>query len=395
MICIGFWALFHLINQNFVPIKSDFYFLYTAGKRVLNEPANLYNQQYFLLPVFAMISSVTFALLPYFYAYYTFYLLNIAFGILLIRESNKILILMELKEKEYRFLFLIVISNGFIILAQFYQNQYKILMGVILFFIIRRELWYRIKEIEKSIKYYIINYGLFVLVVGIFPPFIFLLLIYIFNDIQFVNLFKKESIIKYTIVILMFAIQNFLIFIYPSYLLDFLSLYGRHNQRGYFPLFYLREWVVLDNYNFIFYISTIYITIIALILILNNKLSIEEKFAYNSFAWIIFSTYGGRTLVILFPLALLLYIPLLNKEERGIAFFKKNKIIMLGLASVIGIYFMLPDYTIYKYIPWMQEFPFIILMNLRYIFLLSVFAGSIFILHLERFKSKKLISSKD
>ena len=136
-------------------------------------------------------------------------------------------------------------------------------------------------------------------------------------------------------------------------------------------------------------------TLIALILILNDKLSIEEKFAYNSFAWILFSVYGGRSFAIIFPFALLLFIPFLNKEERSIAFFKKNKIIMLGLASVIGIYFMLPDFTIYKFIPMMQKFPFIILMNLRYILLLCVFSGSIFTLYLERFKSKKLNSPKE
>ena len=386
MSCIAVWALLHWIHASFTPTQCDFTVYYEVGKRICIEPADLYKpgSRYYYLPILAIFSAITISLVPYSFAYYGFYIINIILGMLFAREYNKILILMGVKEKIYRFLFLMIISNGMIVYGIFFQNAFKYLIGLIIFFVIRREIQNRNEE--KDYKYYFVNYGLFTFAVGLFPPFIFFLLIYVLIDIRPVDIFKSENLKKYAIVILMFAAQNFLFFIYPSYFFDFSSGYEGHNiTRSYFPLFYLREWVVLNNYNFIYYISTIYMAIIALILILNNKILIEEKFAYFSFAWIIFSTYAGRSLLILFPFALLLFIPFLNQDDKRIKFFKKNKIILIGLLSVVGIYFMLPDFTIIKYYPIFQKFPFLIFLYLRWIILLCIFISTLLILYLKKF----------
>lgn len=391
MICIVLWALFNSLHAGFIPTKPDFYVYYESGKYLYTKPADLYEpgSRYYYMPVLATFCAITISFLPYFLAYYIFYLANIILGIIFVREYNKILVLKDIKEKWHRFIFLMVISNGMIIYSIFYQNSFKFLIGLVLIFVIRREIQYRKQERERNYKFYLINYGLFTFIVGLFPPLIFFLLLYALNNIQITDILKKENIKKYAIILVMFTSQNVLFLIYPSLIFDFLRGYEGHNQRGYLPLFYLREWIVLDNYNFIYCISTVYMLVVLMVLFINNQFQIEEKFAYCSFAWIIFSVYGGRSLLFLFPFALLLYIPFLEKNNAYIEFFKKNKIILIGLISVIGIYFMIPDFTILKYIPVFKEFPYIIFLYLRWLILLCIFCGSVIILY-----SKKFINNR-
>lgn len=390
MIVSFLWALFHLIHEKFIPSDTcDFAVFYNAGKLLYTDPLELYalEHRYFHMPFFATFCSITVSLLPYFYAYYVYYIANIILFFILILEFNKILTLKGLKRKSHRFFFLIIISNGFIVHGIFYQNSFKFLIGVIILFIISREILLRQKNIEKDIKYLIINYGLFAFVIALFPPFFFFLLIYVFYDIPFKKIFKIENIKKYLIVIFWIFAQNFLFFIYPSYLFSFLNSFQGHNtfERGYFPLFYLREWVVLSNYELVFYISTIYMAIIALIIIFNKDLLIEEKFAYYSFAWIIFSTYAGRSLFILFPLALLLYIPFIQQKNNFFEFLKKNLIIILGLISVAFLYLTPPDFTIFKYFPFLQEVPWVLIIYLRKLVMLIIFSGTVAYLYLKRY----------
>jgi hypothetical protein len=216
--CITFWALYWLYSVSFIlDGYFDFEIFYDSGTQVLKDPKKLYDNKYYrYLPSFALLIACSISLCPLFFARYIFYIINYVCAILLVLEFNKILILMKVKKKIQRFFFLIAISNGNLILYLFVVNQTKFLLGLMLFFILRKELQLRNEEKEKDLKYYLTTYGIFVFAIGIAPYFLFLLLIYLFHDIYWKDFFNIQNIKKYGIVIIMFLIQNILFIIYPS-----------------------------------------------------------------------------------------------------------------------------------------------------------------------------------
>ena len=137
--------MLYLIRQDFIihqgDFKGDFFIVYKTGKLIFDKPADLYKPEhmYSYLPVFAMFLSITFSLLPFNIANYSFYIMNIFLGMLFTLEFNRILVLMDVKEKMHRFLFLMIISNGMIIFQLFFLNQFKYIIGVIILFVLKRQ----------------------------------------------------------------------------------------------------------------------------------------------------------------------------------------------------------------------------------------------------------------
>ena len=339
-----------------------------------------------------MFLSVTYCLFPFIIADYAFYITNIIFGMLFTLEFNRILELLDVKEKKHRFIFLMIISNGMLIFQLFYLNQFKYIIGVIILFVLRREIQYRAENIERDLKFYLINYSFFVFAVGIFPLLIFYLLIYIFQDIKFINIFQKDNIKKYVIVILMFIGQNFLFFIFPSYFKGIILLfidppYGRNEG-----IYYLREWLVIRNLTLLSIITSIIIAIISTVLIINNNLKMEQKFSYLSFACIYLSTFGQRIFLILLPLAILLFISFLNQDRYDLDFIKANRILIIGLLSIVAIYFDSPLSVYYEFFPILISTHFIFLLYLRRIVFICILGGSLLILY---FKSPNYPKKKE
>jgi hypothetical protein len=397
-ICIGLWALYCLIQNNFNTEGSDINAFYKAGKQILIDPSRLYDAEGFhYTPIYAIIFAFSISLLPYFIASDIFFMINYIWGVLTIIEFDKILILMDVKKKINRFMFIMIISNGYFVFNQFLWNQSKYLLFLILLFIIRREFKFKKDDIEKDLKYYLINYSLFVLAIGMAPYFIFFLLIYIFQDIPSKEFFKKENVEKYFIIIFIFLTQNILFIIYPSQFFIFLisGLYHPIRRNEKIKLLYLREFIDVSygTMTFITIFFTIILSVITLILILNNKLGIEEKFAYFSIAYIFFGVYSYPNLLslTLFSLALLLFVPYLNQNAKGIEFIKCNKILLIGLMSIIGILFASSDFIFYDLFPLLEYYPSAIFYYSRWIFLLSVMLISLILLHLKLEKNKNLI----
>jgi len=392
-ICIGIWAFYSLYHQEFQLYYWDCYVVYSAGKQIFINPEKLYNvPTYLYMPNFAIFLAFTLSIFPYSMAYTVLFIYNYIWGVFSIREFNKILILMRVKKKIHRFMFLMIISNGFFVYNQFWFNQTKYLLLLILLFIIRRELQFNKDEIEKDLKYYLINYSLFVLAIGMAPHFIFYLIIYMFQDIPRNEIFKKENIKKYSIVVIMSVIQNFLFIIYPFQIIEFLDGFNViPRQRQKLKVIYLRDWINTDSSSaqFISYLSFIILSIIALILIFNDKSRIQEKFGYFSIAYILFGFQFYHTVVslVLFSLALLLFIPYLNQDKKRIEFVKSNKILLLGVFSILGIFFIAHEFILYEFIPIPHEYPLVILDNLRWIFLISIMIISL--IHL-KLKYKKI-----
>ena len=374
-ICIGLWAYYSLLLINEAYYR-DFKVFYRAGKQFLSNPGKLYDISGFVyMPIMAIFFAFSISTFPFSIAYYIFFFINYIWGVLSIREYNKILILKDIKEKFHRFLFLIIISNGNYVAFQFLFNQTKYLLFVIFLFIIRRELQFNKEGNIKNLKFYLINYGLFVFAIGMAPYFIFLLIIYMFHNIPLKEFFYKENIKEYSIVIIMFIAQNFLFIIYISQFFIFINFYFVEHQRvqGIQRLLYLRGLIVVTPQfmAFLTILFTIILIVISLILSFNSRILIEEKFGLFCLAFIFLGVFSHQIYLylLLFSFVLLLYVPYLNQTVNGIEFIKSNKIVILGLVSIIEIF---NDFITFNLNPKRDEYLFIILYNSKLIFLLSI-----------------------
>ncbi|MFX0186775.1 MAG: hypothetical protein ACFE8A_03465 [Candidatus Hodarchaeota archaeon] len=399
--CILCWAAYFVINGNFLlnyPVY-DFTNYYTCGERVINNPSELYKHNiyngrrygYKYFPNFAVIVGVPLYLIPtMLLAYQIFFIINIFLGLVFTLLFNRILYLLNLKERLHRFLFLIVVSNGWLVLQLYANNQVKYLIGVILLFILRQEIQFRLGQIKKDTKYYLINYNLFIFAVGMFPYFLFFFLIYIFQDISLKELFERVNLKKYSIIIISFLIQNFLFIIYPELIFDYYEVVQRDIRRvdmglNYFYLQFFNDYyfdslsnnskaIISSILNFILYG-------IVVILIIYRKLKLEEKFGILSLSIVFLNYVSYRIGLILFPLICLLFVPYLEKDIFFTDFIKKNKIILIGLLSVLGIY-IIPNSDKYNY-PYMKD------ITLTYLIFVIILGFCIFLLYRQLKFSKK------
>ncbi len=370
----------------FVWIKFDFFYLltdvkdygffYLSGAQILNDPENLYDVSGFLyLPSFACVF-VLFTFIDYLIGWYVFYIINLIFAVLSLIEFNKILKLLDIDKNWHRFLFLIVISGGWMVLYNMGLNQVKFIIRFIFFFVIRREMTCRKENIEKTIIYYVINYSLFFFAIGMAPYFFLLAFFLLFHEIKFREIFSKQNIMKYIVFSCAFLSQNILLVIYPTMFLDFLSSgLGAKTSTGIIPLFYLED--IFQNIEpIIKQIITIsffsILSIISIIILLNKKLKIEYKFGLFSLAYMFLGTFLGSNIQLVYlPFVMLLYIPFLEKEEEVVDFFKKNILFFIGLISILMIYFSPLTYVyvfnVSKIFPFLLEEPFYTLLLWRYV----------------------------
>ncbi len=341
ILCMWSWAFLFLYLRNFVLEDNDFTILYNSGKTLLQNPNDLYKEGsgYYYLPIFAPFFSIFVLLFPLSIAQYVFFTFLLILTILILYEFDRILILKKV-EKKTRFLFLIVISNGFLIYRQFFYSQFKFIILIILLVIIRREIQYRVQEKEKDIKFYIINFNLILFAVAIFPYFIFILFIYLFNEIKIKEINKRINLQKIGLIILFFCLQNILFFIFPSNIFTFIRFFQTYDSLETHQ--YAAEFFGFKIQNLFLtnLILNIIIFIMTLILILNNNLDIEQKFAIFSLITIYLSLLALRILLILFPLTILIFIPFLKQNLQIIDYLKKNLVILFGLLSISIYYFL-------------------------------------------------------
>ena len=362
IVCAGFWALHWLILIEFFAETSfyDFGIYYYSGRQIWTNPRRFYKETWFeydigiaYLPFFPILWAISLSLLPYSVSFFIWYGLLFIIVILFILEFNKILILLGLRERIHRLLFLLIIANGWPVFHQFALSQSKFLVGLIIFYILRRELQYKKEEREKSAKYYWWTYFLFVLIVGMVPYLLLLLLIYLFHDIPKDELTEKWNLKKYGIVIAWFLAQNFLFFLHPILIIDFIKIWigfqGRQYELRHFYLIFIND--VFSIPNLIELIVSVILLIIMytmiVYLIITKKLQLIDKFSIFAVSIIFLNYLAFRILVFLLPLTLLLFIPFLNQELKGKEFIKENKIALLGIISIAGIYLTVERATPY------------------------------------------------
>ena len=288
---------------------------------------------------------------------------------------------MDLKKKVNRFIFLILISNGYFIWIIFLVNHFKFLVYLILLLIIRRELQYRSKSKEKNRKYYVLNYGLFVFLLGMSPYFVFLLFIYIFKEIELKKLFKKENVEIYFIVFLWFVIQNFTFILYPSQIFEVLKGFDRPGEdiEHSYP-FYLNYLIGLKaaQMQVLSYVFVGILITITLVLIHLRKLNIEKKFSFFFLGYLFFGITSNPDLIahICLSFVLLLFVPLLKQDVVGYEFIHKNKVLLIGVVSfflINHIYFLKLIFLNWKYNLVFEAFGLITLYTIMLICLFMLY----------------------
>ncbi len=375
--CVTFWAIYYFLKiGHWVPWDRylDFGFFYDAGQQFLTDPSKIYEiSEFYYLPIAAVFFAFTISPFPLYVSFYTFYILNIIMGILIVIEFNKILKLLNFEKKYIRFLFLFLISNGWFLHRVFTFSQTKLIVGYIIVFILRREIEYRVFEKEKTLRFYFVNYFLLFFAISMALPLIFMAFIFISNDIHLKEIFKKSNVRIYLLIVTILLLQNILFIIYPSLIFDFLgqsgiewSLKHRSVANSAFYLIGLPE----DFFTKLLNSSTIILVIITCLLIIDKKLSLELKIGYFSLSSLFFGYFSGFMLGQMnLMLSLLLYVPLLKKEDRFIDLIKNNKLILISILFYLGIIFILPIETINKYLPITMEFPLNLIFRLRYVIL--------------------------
>ncbi len=343
-ICIFLWAFYALYDTEFKPHSGDFRDFYNAGQQVFIDPLRIYDSGFVYMPNMAFFFAISIALYPFSIAYNIFLIFNYVCALLALKEYDKVLVMMDVKQRIQRFTFLMIISNGFYVYDQFFANQTKYLLLLLLIFILRREIQFNLQEKIKDLKFYLINYGLFVLVIGMAPYFIFIFLIYIFQDIPIKELFKKDNTQKYTIVILMFCAQNFIFILNPSQFFYFINFFNMPHRREYIfgnmmytkNLFSEENLIANDYMALITYLFVFAIIIISLILIFKKDLSIQEKFGFFFLANVFLGIYSIQhyLYLLLFTFVLLLFIPFYEKNIKGFKWVKMNKFFIIGILSI-------------------------------------------------------------
>lgn len=188
--------------------------------------------------------------------------------------------------------------------------------------------------------------------------------------------------------------SKYLFFLFPNLLIDYLHqglIFSPYKPGGgnYFPNFYLREFLYVEDLMILAYfriISILSMTILTLIIIIKQQLEIERKFGYFSIILLFLDTYNSLALLIMnLPLCTLLFIKYFEPCEKLKDLLLNNWNLLLGLISISGIMMMFTAETIFNFLPFLKEFPFVIIVNLRWIILLSIMVSSLLILY---FKSK-------
>lgn len=371
-ICITIWFLYFLFFY-FDCGEGDFWCFYYGGRQVYINPLRIYDAKGFVyLPNIAFLFAISISLLPYYFSFNIFLIFNYIIALLILVEYDKILISMELKQKIQRFMFLMIISNGVFVFRQFQWNQTKYILFFLLIFILRREIQFNKFEKEKDLKFYLINYGLLIIAIGLAPYFIFLLFIYVFEGISKKDILNKKNVQRYIIAVLMFCAQNFVFFLAPSQFFHYIENFNMPDVRGdiFDNLIYLKglitvpsEIMPLMTFLFVFALS-----IVSLIIIFKKELIIYERFGFFFLAYIFLGIHSLQTYLylLLYSFVLLLFVPFLKKNEKGFEWVKQNKFIIISLVSITLI---LNEFRF----PWAIKYTVLILLSLMMVCLILLY----------------------
>jgi hypothetical protein len=379
LLFILFWTFYALIHENFYLNKlntySDFEMFYLAGRQVLINPAELYSiYGYLYFPFFALLMAPISYFIPFWEAHLFFFGIQLILTIYTIFLWNRILKIV-LKDKKliaskYYIHILYIPYFSWFIYAQFYQPQSKMIVFSIFLYCFYILLESKQKD-NLSLKKWAYLSFLIGIALSITPHFIFMCLIFVFDDLPFNRIFKNKEAFLYSlkkigIFVSILLAQNCLLFIFPNLILDvfdpFLSFgHSTHTMNVYY--FY--------GWNFVIDISLLALIYLVLLIIINliisfSKMDIVRKITYSSVSYLLFCYYGMWDEHINLVFLYLFFFSFLKYEKTILEFIKNNFWLLLGILGILLINVLPLSLETYRYFSFIPD-PFrSIIITLRY-----------------------------
>ncbi len=408
--CYIIWSLLAFLIYKDVYIGGDFLVYYDASNRFIFDIGNLYTEKYYYLPNFTMVLSFL-SLVPYEFATAIFYIMILLAGIGTIIVLDSILTLNNITNIKIRIVFLLIISNGYILLRAFALLNAKPISLFLFLLVIQRELKYNNNELNKNLTFYFIQSSFLIFAISIIPSLVFIIFIYLFYNIDYRKIFEKEQLKKYGIFIGCFIIQNIVFIIFPNLIFGFLNGFNNvfiytseYTSISYEQILNLGVytpvpldaltvfWITFLNIKIDLSILTVVILCATTILLIYKKsISIEEKFGIFALVSLLFNVILIRAAYLLFismlPLLFIRYFK--DKNEKFVLkdFIKEDKLIFIGLISIVILFFIPQMYFLVTKIPIITNIPIEFILFIRpilYIVILLVYY----------FSRKKIINKK-
>jgi len=279
-------------------------------------------------------------------------------------EFNKILIIKIPDSIFLRLLFLILISNGFLVFKMFSYLQPKFIVLFLFLLFLRREIEYRdLNKYNKNNRFLFIQYSILIFATGMIPPFLLIIPIYLFHDMKIKDIFKRANLTVYSIIILAFCIQNFLFFIFPELIFGFVNGYSRIG----IPKFYCFMLITshLTGWETSFAIISVISLVIFSFLLINLKNNIEEKFCYFCIFYIFMSVYLRHShFIVIVPLISIILMKDI-KIDSFYSFIKENIHFLIGIFCLF-LLLNIPNHT------WLQSFSFYNIQFESFLIILSI-----------------------
>ncbi len=427
--CILFWAFIALYKDGFTLIPAaDFPTFYYVSQLIFTQPDQIYFlevQPYTYTPFFATVLAPM-GLLTFEQAHWFYFFLIIIFTELCLIIFNQILILKDISNRFHRFLILLTLSNGITFVQMFDNLTGRIFTAFGLLWFLKREIKYRkLNKDTNKTSFIFTQMLILVFSIGMTPQYFFLVLLYLFHNVKFNEIFNKAQAKRYLLITASFFILNFMIIIIfiinPTAILNLLGGSYRGERilsipRSRLTYSYHEEnrprdsvdglTILILVLSIYFDLSALYINILLLSMVLmsiitiiihsRGNLTIEQKFAYWALLSLFFFTFTqDRYFVGLLPLIALLFLDYEIVESKKIVIFiKENYLILIPLCSIMIIYFMPPIHYIIRVFPIIIYIP-IALLFLRYIFLYLIIVICIILLHKRENQRKEITNNID
>lgn len=385
--CTLVWAFVAVFKDNFYIDPIDYHIYYEAGKDIFTDPSRVYTRGFYYLPVSAML----FFPLSFFsltVSTYLYFLILIIFGLLLLVEFRKILILNEISDARLQLLILLLISNGYAWMFQFDLLNIKIVIAYLIVLVIRRELSMRKGEIEEDLKFKILQVNLFLLFIALVPPLIPICIIYLLKDVDFGNfkeIIGKSKLKDYGLFVSFFLIQNIMFLIFPSLIsgfLDGMSVFDKPEltlnlsyseiiqnriMSPVSPLLLIACFLNLGNSSILSLVSIIIVFVVTIAISLIKNERIEYQIALCFLSYLFFNIFLKKTNYIhIVPIIMLLFIedesfPKSFPELSVSALFnflKDNINFIIGLLCLSLLIILPPIFVIVRIISILQLIPY-------------------------------------
>lgn len=382
ILCFLFWAVFSQVNNNFIFDANDYPGYYYAWVRVLNGNVDsLYSKEYSYtyLPAFAYFFSFI-AFFSYRDSMWIFYVILILFGEWAIVLQDNCLDL-KLMPKKFRFLFLMVVSNGYKIIKVFDDLQAKFIVLALLLLFVKREIQFGDSR-SNNLWFFFTQALIMSVIVSMLPPLVFIMPIYLFHRFYAIKIISRKMLIKFGLMGLAFILPNFIFLFYPTLIINFIVRSVGQSRPLFIdnlPLYITNEdvlngaklgiWVfynidAFSSFYCVFVnqpfpqaraISLILMGCFSLFLIARRGLNIEYKIAQ----YCLFSLFFNMFLLMPALIVLLPMIALqLANQIKTSSLLTRNKTIIVGLFLILIVNFIPTPYFLLTRFPALMILPF-------------------------------------